>query len=125
MGRRVRQICRLGRVRKKGSDPHGCFTSFIIIYLFIYFAVFSDVNFHIWFLSIFKSNSRLGLKFKICTSKRSNMKTLLYIFYLPSYFYQMLSIMEIHILKVCYVKIILSIYVVKLKVYFELNIYLF
>jgi hypothetical protein len=94
-------------------------------YLFIYFSVFLDVNFHIWFLSNFKSNSGLGLKFKICTNKRSNMKTLLYIFYLSSYFYQMLSIMEIHILKVCYVKIILSIYVVKLKVYFELNIYLF
>jgi hypothetical protein len=33
--------------------------------------------------------------------------------------------MEIHILQICYVNIIWSIYVVKLRVYSELNIYLF
>jgi hypothetical protein len=45
------------------------------------------------------------------------------LFYLSSHFYQMLSIMEIHIPKVR--KIILFRYALKLKVYSELNICLF
>jgi hypothetical protein len=47
-----------------------------------------------------------------------DIKVYLFIYFFILFNKQMLLIMEIHILNVCYVKIIWTIYVVKLKVYY-------